>query len=95
MLYLEQRKERILRTFSLFPCLELQEAVAAIRKSAQDVQKFMDAVSKKTSAQDAQKGRCGRNRHGLALTCTLRLLICFLTKRRAALSLLEGPIRSC
>ncbi|XP_062488575.1 histone-lysine N-methyltransferase SETDB1 isoform X2 [Pezoporus occidentalis] len=33
----------------------LQEAMAAIRKSAQDVQKFMDAVSKKTSAQDAQK----------------------------------------
>ncbi|XP_030329759.1 histone-lysine N-methyltransferase SETDB1 isoform X3 [Strigops habroptila] len=33
----------------------LQEAVAAIRKSAQDVQKFVDAVNKKTSAQDAPK----------------------------------------
>uniref|UniRef100_A0A8D0KZ29 SET domain bifurcated histone lysine methyltransferase 1 n=1 Tax=Strix occidentalis caurina TaxID=311401 RepID=A0A8D0KZ29_STROC len=35
----------------------LREAMAAMRKSAQDVQKFMDAVNKKTNAQDAQKGR--------------------------------------
>ncbi|XP_010021983.1 PREDICTED: histone-lysine N-methyltransferase SETDB1-like, partial [Nestor notabilis] len=35
------------------------EAVAAIRKSAQNVQKFVDAVNKKTSAQDAQKGQSG------------------------------------
>ncbi|NXI43247.1 SETB1 methyltransferase, partial [Galbula dea] len=34
----------------------LQEAMAAMRKSAQDVQKFMDAVNKKTSAQEAQRG---------------------------------------
>ncbi|KFZ61658.1 Histone-lysine N-methyltransferase SETDB1, partial [Antrostomus carolinensis] len=36
----------------------LREAMAAMRKSAQDVQKFMDAVNKKTNAQDAQKGQC-------------------------------------
>uniref|UniRef100_A0A8C6IPM2 Uncharacterized protein n=1 Tax=Melopsittacus undulatus TaxID=13146 RepID=A0A8C6IPM2_MELUD len=30
----------------------LQEAMAAIRKSAQEMQKFMDAVSRKTGAQD-------------------------------------------
>ncbi|NWU92916.1 SETB1 methyltransferase, partial [Upupa epops] len=34
----------------------LREAMAAMRKSAQDVQKFMDAVSRKTNAQEAQKG---------------------------------------
>ncbi|KAM6234202.1 histone-lysine N-methyltransferase SETDB1 isoform 2-T2 [Porphyrio hochstetteri] len=33
----------------------LREAMAAMRKSAQDVQKFMDAVNKRTNAQDAQK----------------------------------------
>ncbi|NXH10170.1 SETB1 methyltransferase, partial [Bucco capensis] len=33
----------------------LREAMAAMRKSALDVQKFMDAVNKKTSAQEAQK----------------------------------------
>ncbi|XP_033927186.1 LOW QUALITY PROTEIN: histone-lysine N-methyltransferase SETDB1 [Melopsittacus undulatus] len=33
----------------------LQEAMAAIRKSAQEMQKFMDAVSRKTGAQDAQE----------------------------------------
>ncbi|XP_010191997.1 PREDICTED: histone-lysine N-methyltransferase SETDB1-like [Mesitornis unicolor] len=33
----------------------LREAMAAMRKSAQDVQKFMDAVNKKTNAQYAQK----------------------------------------
>ncbi|KFZ65349.1 Histone-lysine N-methyltransferase SETDB1, partial [Podiceps cristatus] len=38
----------------------LREAMAAMRKSAQDVQKFMDAVNKKTNAQDAQKGQCVR-----------------------------------
>ncbi|KFV51307.1 Histone-lysine N-methyltransferase SETDB1, partial [Gavia stellata] len=42
-------------TFFLFPSLQLREAMAAMRKSAQDVQKFMDAVNKKTNAQDAQK----------------------------------------
>ncbi|KFQ45118.1 Histone-lysine N-methyltransferase SETDB1, partial [Nestor notabilis] len=51
--------KHILHLFSLFPSLELQEAVAAIRKSAQNVQKFVDAVNKKTSAQDAQKGQSG------------------------------------
>ncbi|XP_009949429.1 PREDICTED: histone-lysine N-methyltransferase SETDB1, partial [Leptosomus discolor] len=35
----------------------LREAMAAMRKSAQDVQKFMDAVNKKTNAQDAQRGQ--------------------------------------
>ncbi|NWU87734.1 SETB1 methyltransferase, partial [Onychorhynchus coronatus] len=34
----------------------LQEAMAAMRKSARDVAKFMDAVNKKTSSQEAQKG---------------------------------------
>ncbi|XP_051496937.1 histone-lysine N-methyltransferase SETDB1 isoform X3 [Apus apus] len=33
----------------------LREAMAAMRKSAQDVQKFMDAVNRKTTAQEAQK----------------------------------------
>ncbi|XP_075763582.1 histone-lysine N-methyltransferase SETDB1 isoform X3 [Pelodiscus sinensis] len=33
----------------------LREAMAAMRKSAQDVQKFMEAVNKKTNAQDPQK----------------------------------------
>ncbi|NXM23632.1 SETB1 methyltransferase, partial [Oxyruncus cristatus] len=33
----------------------LQEAMAAMRKSARDVAKFMDAVNKKTSSQEAQK----------------------------------------
>ncbi|KFQ66324.1 Histone-lysine N-methyltransferase SETDB1, partial [Pelecanus crispus] len=41
--------------FFLFPSFQLREAMAAMRKSAQDVQKFMDAVNKKTNAQDAQK----------------------------------------
>ncbi|KFU91038.1 Histone-lysine N-methyltransferase SETDB1, partial [Chaetura pelagica] len=36
--------------------LQLREAMAAMRKSAQDVQKFMDAVNRKTTAQEAQKG---------------------------------------
>ncbi|NXC22380.1 SETB1 methyltransferase, partial [Corythaeola cristata] len=40
-----------------FSSLQLREAMAAMRKSAQDVQKFMDAMSKQTSAQDAQKGQ--------------------------------------
>ncbi|XP_009067686.1 PREDICTED: histone-lysine N-methyltransferase SETDB1, partial [Acanthisitta chloris] len=34
----------------------LQEAMAAMKKSSQDVQRFMDAVNKKNSSQDAQKG---------------------------------------
>ncbi|XP_042640597.1 histone-lysine N-methyltransferase SETDB1 isoform X1 [Tyto alba] len=33
----------------------LREAMAAMRRSAQDVQKFMDAVNKKTNAQDSLK----------------------------------------
>ncbi|XP_027558605.1 histone-lysine N-methyltransferase SETDB1 isoform X2 [Neopelma chrysocephalum] len=33
----------------------LQEAMAAMRRSARDVAKFMDAVNKKTSSQEAQK----------------------------------------
>ncbi|NXX80285.1 SETB1 methyltransferase, partial [Urocolius indicus] len=37
----------------------LREAMAAMRKSAQDVQKFMDAVNKKNNAQDAPKGESG------------------------------------
>lgn len=40
----------------LFPFLQLREAMAAMRKSARDVAKFMDAVNKKTSLQEAQKG---------------------------------------
>ncbi|KFP23385.1 Histone-lysine N-methyltransferase SETDB1, partial [Colius striatus] len=39
----------------LLPSLQLREAMAAMRKSAQDVQKFMDAVNKKSNAQDAPK----------------------------------------
>lgn len=34
--------------------------MAALRKSAQDVQKFMDAVNKKSSSQDLHKGRIRR-----------------------------------
>ncbi|XP_039219287.1 histone-lysine N-methyltransferase SETDB1 isoform X1 [Crotalus tigris] len=34
----------------------LREAMAAMRKSAQDVQKFMDAVNKKTGSLDSQRG---------------------------------------
>lgn len=43
---------------SVFPFsfLQLREAMVAMRKSARDVAKFMDAVSKKTSLQEAQKG---------------------------------------
>ncbi|XP_051013654.1 histone-lysine N-methyltransferase SETDB1-like [Acomys russatus] len=37
---------------------KLREAMAALRKSAQDVQKFMDAVNKKSSSQDLHKGLC-------------------------------------
>ncbi|KFQ83537.1 Histone-lysine N-methyltransferase SETDB1, partial [Phoenicopterus ruber ruber] len=47
--------QKVLHVFFLFPSLQLREAMAAMRKSAQDVQKFMDAVNKKTNAQDAQK----------------------------------------
>ncbi|XP_023377613.1 histone-lysine N-methyltransferase SETDB1 [Pteropus vampyrus] len=35
---------------------KLREAMAALRKSAQDVQKFMDAVNKKSSSQELHKG---------------------------------------
>ncbi|XP_075835305.1 histone-lysine N-methyltransferase SETDB1-like [Microtus pennsylvanicus] len=38
----------------------LREAMAALRKSAQDVQKFMDAVNKKSSSQDLHKGTLGQ-----------------------------------
>lgn len=34
--------------------------MAALRKSAQDVQKFMDAVNKKSSSQDLHKGTLGQ-----------------------------------
>ncbi|KFO90974.1 Histone-lysine N-methyltransferase SETDB1, partial [Buceros rhinoceros silvestris] len=37
----------------------LQEAMAAMRKSAQNVQRFMDAVNRKASAQEAQKALAG------------------------------------
>lgn len=40
----------------LSPSLQLREAMAALRKSAQDVQKFMDAVNKKSNSQDLHKG---------------------------------------
>ncbi|KFQ98814.1 Histone-lysine N-methyltransferase SETDB1, partial [Nipponia nippon] len=49
------KHKKVLHVFFLFPSLQLREAMAAMRKSAQDVQKFMDAVNKKTNAQDAQK----------------------------------------
>uniref|UniRef100_A0A8C2QN14 DUF5604 domain-containing protein n=1 Tax=Cricetulus griseus TaxID=10029 RepID=A0A8C2QN14_CRIGR len=39
---------------------QLREAMAALRKSAQDVQKFMDAVNKKSSSQDLNKGTLGQ-----------------------------------
>ncbi|NWW27270.1 SETB1 methyltransferase, partial [Falcunculus frontatus] len=44
--------------FSVFPFsfLQLREAMVAMRKSARDVAKFMDAVNKKTILQEAQKG---------------------------------------
>uniref|UniRef100_H9GIB6 SET domain bifurcated histone lysine methyltransferase 1 n=1 Tax=Anolis carolinensis TaxID=28377 RepID=H9GIB6_ANOCA len=35
---------------------QLREAMAAMRKSAQDVQKFMDAVNKKSGGLDSQRG---------------------------------------
>lgn len=35
---------------------KLREAMAALRRSAQDVQKFMDAVNKKSNSQDLHKG---------------------------------------
>ncbi|NXE42884.1 SETB1 methyltransferase, partial [Ptilorrhoa leucosticta] len=43
--------------FSVFPFsfLQLREAMVAMRKSARDVAKFMDAVNKKTTLQEAQK----------------------------------------
>lgn len=44
--------------FFSFPSLQLREAMAAMRRSAQDVQKFMDAVHRRTNAQDALKGQC-------------------------------------
>ncbi|NXA56620.1 SETB1 methyltransferase, partial [Nothocercus julius] len=47
-------------SYFIFPSFQLREAMAAMRKSAQDVQKFMDAVNKKTNAQDTQKGQCAR-----------------------------------
>ncbi|KFW95472.1 Histone-lysine N-methyltransferase SETDB1, partial [Phalacrocorax carbo] len=56
-LYLVQKTKKVLHIFFLFPSLQLREAMAAMRKSAQDVQKFMDAVNKKTNAQDVQKGQ--------------------------------------
>ncbi|XP_076431439.1 histone-lysine N-methyltransferase SETDB1-like [Peromyscus maniculatus bairdii] len=42
------------------PVYVLREAMAALRKSAQDVQKFMDAVNKKSSSQDLHKGTLGQ-----------------------------------
>ncbi|XP_041493840.1 histone-lysine N-methyltransferase SETDB1 [Microtus oregoni] len=39
---------------------KLREAMAALRKSAQDVQKFMDAVNKKSISQDLHKGTLGQ-----------------------------------
>ncbi|NWT20992.1 SETB1 methyltransferase, partial [Vireo altiloquus] len=45
---------------SLF--LQLREAMVAMRKSARDVAKFMDAVNRKTTLQEAQKG--GRSSRG-------------------------------
>ncbi|KFV63730.1 Histone-lysine N-methyltransferase SETDB1, partial [Dryobates pubescens] len=39
----------------LFLLLQLREAMAAMRRSAQDVQKFMDAVTKKANGQEAQR----------------------------------------
>ncbi|NXQ33729.1 SETB1 methyltransferase, partial [Alaudala cheleensis] len=46
------------RSFSMFTfsVLQLREAMVAMRKSARDVAKFMDAVNKKTTLQEAQKG---------------------------------------
>ncbi|NWT76748.1 SETB1 methyltransferase, partial [Prunella himalayana] len=46
------------KSFSVFPLsfLQLREAMAAMRKSARDVAKFMDIVNKKTNLQEAQKG---------------------------------------
>ncbi|KFP19198.1 Histone-lysine N-methyltransferase SETDB1, partial [Egretta garzetta] len=55
------KHKKVLHVFFLFPSFQLREAMAAMRKSAQDVQKFMDAVNKKTNAQDAQKGQPAAN----------------------------------
>lgn len=62
---------------SVFPFsfLQLREAMVAMRKSARDVAKFMDAVSKKTSLQEAQKG-VGASR-GPLLPKTAILLPCW------------------
>ncbi|NWY64558.1 SETB1 methyltransferase, partial [Erithacus rubecula] len=48
----------MLLLFCMFPFsfLQLREAMVAMRKSARDVAKFMDAVNKKTTLQEAQKG---------------------------------------
>lgn len=93
----------------IFPSLQLREAMAAMRKSAQDVQKFMDAVNKKTNAQDALKGQCVRASWSwqvLADTCMCPTLgpvwilglFVFFPKKKSTISFfsvspMERPIR--
>ncbi|KFR11359.1 Histone-lysine N-methyltransferase SETDB1, partial [Opisthocomus hoazin] len=60
----------------------LREAMAAMRKSALDVQRFMDAVNKKTNAQDAQKGRCVRASWGWQTDGDLNVGMRILGKKR-------------
>ncbi|NXD46395.1 SETB1 methyltransferase, partial [Copsychus sechellarum] len=49
------RRSSVFSMFA-FSLLQLREAMVAMRKSARDVAKFMDAVNKKTTLQEAQKG---------------------------------------
>lgn len=49
------------KIYPCFPFLQLREAMVAMRKSARDVAKFMDAVNKKTTLQEAQKGVGAQN----------------------------------
>uniref|UniRef100_A0A8C6YTL0 Histone-lysine N-methyltransferase SETDB1 n=1 Tax=Nothoprocta perdicaria TaxID=30464 RepID=A0A8C6YTL0_NOTPE len=53
----DEDEDDVMSIDSGWKCSSLREAMAAMRKSAQDVQKFMDAVNKKTNAQDTQKGQ--------------------------------------
>ncbi|NXG52629.1 SETB1 methyltransferase, partial [Psilopogon haemacephalus] len=49
--------KRDTKDLHLLLLLQLREAMAAMRKSAQDVQKFMDAVSRKANGKEALRGQ--------------------------------------
>ncbi|XP_060249092.1 histone-lysine N-methyltransferase SETDB1 isoform X1 [Meriones unguiculatus] len=61
---------------------KLREAMAALRKSAQDVQKFMDAVNKKSSSQDLHKGTMGQMSEELSKDGDLIVNMRILGKKR-------------